>query len=154
MQRPVALCHQSGVGVWIGALAVAGLLLAASASAASDGQAGSMIDCDIQKGPCEKIVAGTNVILEVFPKPVRAMHDLTFRVTVADPGKISDRPYIDLNMPAMDMGTNKVLLEDLGDGVFEGQGVIVRCMSGRRTWRARITLPDLGLVDFIFDVVY
>jgi hypothetical protein len=52
------------------------------------------------------------------------------------------------------MGTNKVLLEDLGDGVFEGQGVIVRCMSGRRTWRARITLPDLGRADFIFDVVY
>jgi hypothetical protein len=154
MQRPVALNQKSRIGAWIGSLAAAGLLLAASAQAVGDDRAGSMINCDIQKGPCEKIVAGTNVTLEVFPKPVRAMHDLTFRVTVADPGKISEVPYIDLNMPAMDMGVNRVLLRDLGHGAFEGQGVIVRCMSGRRTWRARITIPNLGRADFIFDVVY
>lgn len=140
------------IGVWILALAAACLLMAAPAR--GQDRTGSMIDCDIQKGACEKIVAGTRVTLEVFPKPVQVMRDLTFRVTVADHGKLSASPYIDLNMPAMDMGANRVLLKDLGEGVFEGQGVIVRCRSGRKTWRARITLPDLGRADFTFDVVY
>lgn len=153
MQRFVTPTCRNGIGAWIGALAAC-LLLAASAPAIGGDRTGSMVNCDIQKGPCEKKVADTKVILEVLPKPVRAMRDLTFRVTVADHGKLSASPYIDLNMPAMDMGPNQVLLKDLGDGVFEGRGVIVRCMSGRRTWRARITLPDLGRADFIFDVVY
>lgn len=155
MQRSRALCYKSGIGLWIEVLVAACLLLAASASAAGDDSpTESTINCDIQKGPCEKIVADTKVTLDILPKPVRAMQDLTFRVTVAGAGKISAVPYIDLNMPAMDMGTNKVLLKDTGEGVFEGQGVIVRCMSGRRTWRARITIPSLGQADFIFDVVY
>jgi hypothetical protein len=154
MQRPAALSYKSSIGVWIWALAAACLMLADSAPAAGDGRNGTMTNCDIQKGPCEKVVAATKVTLDILPKPVKAMHDLTFRVTVADPGKMSEMPYINLNMPAMNMGTNKVLLKDLGQGVFEGRGVIVRCMSGRRTWRARITFPNLGRADFIFDVVY
>jgi hypothetical protein len=92
--------------------------------------------------------------LEIHPRPVKAMRDLTFKVTVADFGKLSASPYIDLNMPAMDMGPNQVALKDLGEGVFEGRGVIVRCRSGRKTWRARIVLPNLGRADFVFDVVH
>jgi hypothetical protein len=154
MQRPVTDYHNRGIGAWIGVLAAAWLLLTASAPATGEDRTASMVNCDIQNGLCEQTVAGTKVTLEVFPKPVQAMRDLTFKVTVADVGKLSESPYIDLNMPAMDMGANKVLLEDLGKGIFEGRGVIVRCRSGRRTWRARVTLPDLGWADFIFDVVY
>ena len=36
----------------------------------------------------------------------------------------------------------------------KGQGVIVRCPSGKRIWRATVTLPSIGNVDFTFDVVY
>jgi hypothetical protein len=152
MQHLVTVDPKGIIGGWILALSAACLLMATPAR--GQDHTGSMINCDIQKGACEKNVSGTRVTLEVFPKPVQAMRDLTFRVTVADHGKLSASPYIDLNMPAMDMGANRVLLNDLGEGVFEGQGVIVRCRSGRKTWRARITLPDMGRVDFIFDVVY
>lgn len=154
MQRHIAPRQKVGIGVWIGTLAAAWLLFAASAPATGEDRTGSLVNCDIQNGLCEQTVAGTKVTLEVFPKPVRAMRNLTFRVTVADFGKLSQSPYIDLNMPAMDMGANQVLLDDLGKGVFEGRGVIVRCRSGRRTWRARVALPDIGRVDFIFDVIY
>ena len=82
------------------------------------------------------------------------MRTLTFTVTVAAPEKLTAVPYIDLNMPAMNMGTNRVLLKVLGQGVYEGRGVIVRCISGKKTWRARVILPDIGATDFIFDVVY
>ena len=38
--------------------------------------------------------------------------------------------------------------------VYEGQGVIVRCHSGKTIWQATITLPNIGKVVFSFDVVY
>jgi hypothetical protein len=151
MQRPVTKIRM-GFPIWV--LAAACLLMTASAPAFGQERTGSIVNCDIQKGPCEKIVDGTRISLEVTPRPVRAMRDLTFKVTVSDFGRLSASPYIDLNMPAMDMGPNRVILKDLGQGVFEGGGVIVRCRSGRKTWRARITLPNLGRTDFLFDVVH
>ena len=154
MQRPVGVCDYRGIGVWMRVLLSAGLLLAASAPATGQEGTGTVIDCDIQKGACEKIVAGTKVTLDIIPRPVQAMRDLTFRVTVADYERLSASPSIDLNMPAMDMGANQVRLKDRGDGVFEGRGVIVRCRSGHKTWRARVMLPGIGRADFIFDVVY
>jgi hypothetical protein len=144
------------IGTWIGALAALGLLWTLSAPALGAEPAKSIKNCNIQQGACESLVAGTKVTLDISPKPVRAMRDLTFRVTVADSGsgEITAMPYLDLNMPAMDMGANRVLLNKSGRGVFEGRGVIVRCMSGKRTWRARITVPGIGTADFVFDVVY
>jgi hypothetical protein len=151
MQRPVTKIR---MGFRIRVLAAACLLVTAPAPAFGQDTTGSTVNCDIQKGACEKVVDGHRITLEVSPRPVRAMHDLTFKVTVGDFGGLSAAPYIDLNMPAMDMGPNRVMLKDLGQGVFEGRGVIVRCRSGRKTWRARVILPDLGGADFIFDVVY
>jgi hypothetical protein len=154
MKRIVTVCHHRGWGAWIRTLSAVCLLAAASAPAAGEDRTAAAVNCDIQKGPCEQIVADTKVLLEILPRPVQAMRELTFRVTVADYRKFSAAPFIDLNMPAMDMGVNQVPLKDLGQGIFEGQGVIVRCRSGHKTWRARVTLPDLGEADFIFNVVY
>jgi len=83
------------------------------------------------------------------------MQDLSFRVTLD--GKLpenSDSPYIDLGMPGMNMGPNRVQLKSAGNAAYEGRGVIVRCPSGRRTWQATIILPDVGQINFIFDVIY
>jgi hypothetical protein len=57
-------------------------------------------------------------------------------------------------MPAMDMGKNRVTLKQTNSGTYEGRGVIVRCRSGRRTWKATVEFPELGTVDYIFDVIY
>ncbi len=65
-----------------------------------------------------------------------------------------DLVLTDLGMPGMDMGPNQVDLKPTGNGVFKGQGIIVRCPSGRRTWSAKVTLPGCGMVEFIFDVIY
>jgi hypothetical protein len=93
------------------------------------------------------------VTLEISPNPVEAMKDLTFKITI-DGGHVGQPPYIDLNMPAMNMGRNRVFLKPEGRGAFEGLGVIVRCRSGNPTWRATVTFPGIGSADFIFDVVY
>jgi hypothetical protein len=110
-------------------------------------------NCNIQEGSCALYLSGHEVTLDIHPKPVKAMKDLTFRVTLTGE-QLYSLPYIDLGMPGMKMGPNRVVLKEVCEGIYEGVGVIVRCSSGRRTWRATVTFPDLGEVKFIFDVIY
>jgi hypothetical protein len=114
---------------------------------------GDVVNCDIQRGPCTQDLAGMTVTLDILPRPVRAMKDLEFRVTVSG-GNPVKAAYIDLGMPGMDMGPNRVELRPVKDNVYEGEGIIVRCPSGRRTWKATVTLPESGKVEFLFDVIY
>ncbi len=88
-----------------------------------------------------------------MPHPVKAMQDLVFKVSVSG-NPPSKSPYIDLGMPAMKMGPNRVLLKPVGRGHYEGKGVIVRCKSGRRTWFANVIITEAGEVKFVFDVIY
>lgn len=118
---------------------------------AQTAQAG--IDCAIQSGPCTKSFAAGTLTLDINPKPVRAMENLTFTVTFSGVKPAHD-PFIDLAMPGMIMGPNRVVLKRAGDTTYQGTGVIVRCPSGRRTWKATVTVPDRGSAEFIFDVVY
>ena len=111
------------------------------------------LDCDIQSGGCRKQINGRTVDLNIFPKPVKAMKDLTFQVKISgDP--LSKPPFIDLGMPGMKMGPNQVILKRNDAAIYEGQGVIVRCKSGRTIWQATVTLPGIGSVVFTFDVIY
>ena len=111
------------------------------------------LDCDIQSGSCQKELDNRTIELEILPKPVKAMTDLVFQVKVSgDP--LSASPFIDLGMPGMKMGPNRVILKENDMAVYEGQGVIVRCHSGKTIWQATITLPNIGKVVFSFDVVY
>ncbi len=114
-----------------------------------------LINCDLHQDACTQNLAGFTVTLEVTPRPVKAMRDLSFKVTLT--GKLPPNtklPYIDLGMPGMNMGPNRVQLKSAGNATYEGRGVIVRCPSGRRTWQAAVTIPGVGQTDFIFDVIY
>ena len=130
------------------------LLTAAGPISAGD-KYQEMINCDLHRGACTQNLAGAAITLAVTPRPVKAMQDLLFQVRLS--GKrpeVTQLPYIDLGMPGMNMGPNRVLLKSAGNAVYEGRGVIVRCPSGRRTWQATVTVPNLGQTDFIFDVIY
>ena len=113
----------------------------------------TLTTCDIQLGPCTRVKETLTVTLDIIPKPVKAMKELTFRLTLTG-RELSDNPHIDLSMPGMDMGPNRVLMARVGNNTYEGLGVIVKCPSGRRTWKAKVTLPDAGVMDFVFDVLY
>ena len=113
----------------------------------------SSINCQAHDGKCSLPLGGETVILEITPRPVTAMQDSTFTVTLS--GKPpAQAPYIDLGMPAMKMGPNRVQLKPIDNGTYQGKGVIVRCKSGRRTWFANVVLPGAGEAKFVFDVVY
>jgi hypothetical protein len=120
---------------------------------ASDAKTSGQINCDIQHSACVMHLSGCTVTFDIHPKPVKAMADLTFKVSLSEEHTGSE-PYIDLGMPGMDMGPNRVILKASGDGSYEGKGIIVRCPSGRTVWCAKVTIPGKGVAEFIFDVVY
>ena len=130
------------------------LVFAVSGESMAAGKGHSQINCSIQDGPCIQEVNGNKVTLEVLPRPVKAMQDLIFMITIDGDYTLSKPPHIDLNMPAMKMGRNRVSLKSNEKDTYEGSGIIVRCKSGHRTWRATVNLPGMGKVDFIFDVIY
>jgi hypothetical protein len=134
-------------------LVVVGIAICAVSGDARAQGAQSAVDCAIQSGPCTKNLADGTVTLDITPRPVRAMQDLRFTVTFSGVKPAHD-PFIDLGMPGMIMGPNRVALQRGGDNAYQGTGVIVRCPSGRRTWKATVTVPDKGSAEFVFDVVY
>jgi len=111
------------------------------------------INCQAHEGPCKLPLGKETIALEITPRPVTAMQDSFFKVTIT-----GDQPkeglYLDLGMPAMKMGPNRVMLKSDGNGSYTGKGVIVRCKSGRRTWFANVVIPGTGEAKFVFDVVY
>jgi len=111
------------------------------------------INCQAHEGSCKLPIGEETITLDITPRPVTAMQDSTFKVTItgAQPAKA---PYLDLGMPAMKMGPNRVMLKSDGNGSYTGKGVIVRCKSGRRTWFANVVVPGSGEAKFVFDVVY
>ena len=136
-------------------IAVLAVLVAGTACGAGDRAQDKPVhaQCDVHSGPCRTVVGGRAVTLDISPKPVKAMEDLVFVVTVG--GKaLKKPPYIDLNMISMDMGPNRVDLELESGGFYTGSGVIVKCSSGRKRWKALITVPDVGAVEFYFNVQY
>jgi nitrogen fixation protein FixH len=95
-----------------------------------------------------RAAAGTQeVTLSLAPWPPRAMEEISFDVEL--PRYDGDAlPRVELSMPGMEMGRNRVPLARSGDGVFRGTGVFVRCPSGRREWVATVTVPDRGKAVF------
>ena len=83
------------------------------------------VNCDPHVGPCTTDLAGNRVSLDISPKPIKAMRDLTFTLSVEGKSPGSN-PYIDLSMPGMNMGRNRVILKPIDESVFRGTGIIVR----------------------------
>jgi hypothetical protein len=150
--RVISTPHGDLTGLFVSLVIVGILAFLLSGHARAQG-AKSAVDCAIQSGPCTGNLAGGTTSFDITPKPVRAMQDLTFTVALFGLTPTAD-PFIDLGMPGMVMGPNRVLLRPVGNGTYRGTGVIVRCPSGRRTWKATVTIPGKGAVEFIFDVVY
>ena len=140
--------RHSSILVVLGLLLISCLIVLHSADASD-----TTINCDAHKGACLQSLGDQTVSLEIMPRPVKAMQDLVFKVSISG-NPPSKSPYIDLGMPGMKMGPNRVLLKPAGQGHYEGKGVIVRCPSGRRTWFSNVTVPEAGQVQFVFDVIY
>ncbi len=116
-------------------------------------------DCEVDGWPCVKNIGeGLSVSFDINPKPLKTMSQLLLSVVL----KRGDAPVtgatvtVDLSMPGMYMAANRVSLSHKREGLYEGKGVIVRCPSGRRVWRARIAVEEQGknptVADYTFRV--
>ncbi|MCX7793856.1 MAG: hypothetical protein N2257_05575 [Thermodesulfovibrionales bacterium] len=108
-------------------------------------------DCDINEGPCRKNINKGSVILDIYPRPVRAMRELQFSVHT-EGLKNYDSLKISLSMPGMYMGKNEIMLLSKAPHIYEGRGVIPRCASGKTLWQADIFIPEHGIISFRFNV--
>ncbi len=109
-------------------------------------------ECTINQGPCSITAGSHTVTLNIEPKPVSAIKELTFSVTVSPCDKLPDTLLLDLSMPGMMMGKNQVTLFKKSACHYEGKGIIVRCMSGRTLWQVTILSDDLNNPAFTFNV--
>ncbi len=111
-------------------------------------------DCDINRGVCLKRIGDVEVVLDITPRPVSSMKELTFflKLKGVEVDVLPKRVLLELTMPGMEMGKNQVILESKGKGIYKGRGTIVRCPSGKRLWRAGIWLPGVGEASFLFNV--
>jgi hypothetical protein len=114
--------------------------------------------CAIQHGACQFTTpSGMTVEFDIQPKPVKAMSKLQFFVSLKENGKpVTDALVtFDLTMPGMYMGKNAPDMKHITNGRYEGNGIITRCMSGRKTWQADITIERSGTrqaARFVFEV--
>ena len=92
------------------------------------------------------------VTLNIEPKPVSAMKELTFSLTVTPCYKLPDKLLLDLSMPGMQMGKNQVTLVKKSPNIYEGKGIIVRCMSRQTLWQITILSDELKNPAFTFNV--
>jgi hypothetical protein len=135
-------------------LAAALFSTAASAALAADAK----INCYIQRGTCmQKTGDGMIVEFDIQPKPVAAMSDLAFIITITKRGRhvTGSSAALDLTMPGMVMGKNLPVMKQTGAGRFEGKGVIPNCPSGGKIWKADVIFVHEGKTDvagFVFEV--
>ncbi|MDA8099546.1 MAG: FixH family protein [Nitrospiraceae bacterium] len=114
-------------------------------------------DCQISEHPCTKTTDGLTATLEITPRPVRDMRELVFTVFLSQGSKaVTDaKVAVDLTMPDMIMGQNLVRMAHKMQGIYAGKGVIVRCPSGKKLWRAEVRAhrgKKTIVVPFLFEV--
>jgi hypothetical protein len=134
------------------------MLLTATIACSAD-NAKERADCNIQLGPCiGKAGSGTEVTFDITPRPVKSMAELLFTVTVRKDGKpiTGADVTLDLTMPGMVMGKNNPGLSPGKDGRYAGKGVIIRCPSGKKVWKAEIIVSSkhgTETASFVFEVI-
>lgn len=118
----------------------------------------SIIDCNINTSVCIKEIPydKVKVTFDISPKPLEFMKELIFKITLTkDEKPFSDaKIMMDLNMPGMFMGTNRPTIKHIGNGIYEGKGIIPRCPSGKKIWRADIKIEKdntSSAVSFTFE---
>ena len=137
----------------------AGLLLTMAIAELQPVISGDHIDCAIQEGPCRKTTgSGIEVVFDMTPRPVKAMQELEFVVTLRNEGKpvTGASLILDLSMPGMFMGNNQPKFAEDQGGSYRGRGVIPRCSTGSKIWKAFIAIAHGGQIEkvvFLFEVL-
>jgi hypothetical protein len=99
--------------------------------------------CDLRAGPCEAAFAsGSTVRFAIEPRTIPVVTPLRLAVEI----KGLDAKAIEVDFAGLDMnmGYNRVALEQKGPADFEGQGTLPVCVRAQMDWEARVLVhtPD------------
>ncbi len=110
-------------------------------------------NCDLRQGPCMcSLQEGGKVRFEIEPRSIPVLHPLTLRVRTE--GLDVHAVEVDFAGADMNMGYNRVQLEAVGPGDWQGQVTLPTCVRSRMKWETNVLLAtDLGLMaaPFRFD---
>lgn len=102
------------------------------------------VGCDAGARPCiAALEGGGEVSLDVGPRPLRTMRELSVRAE-ARGVPAGSRVRVAFTMDGMWMGENAVALAEAAPGRHEGRAVLVRCPTGRKDWTAEVTVAPPG----------
>ncbi len=98
--------------------------------------------CDLHKSSCNiTIQDGTTFELEITPKTIPLMEQITFKIKSNNP----NLKNLKLNIYAtnMFMGDLNLPIKNLGDGKYEATGMLPTCPVGDMLWNADIRVEKL-----------
>lgn len=111
--------------------------------------------CDVQQGACTAVIDNVGTItLLIAPRPIPLVEPLNFQVTADIPGV--RQAEIDFSGVDMNMGYNRYRLNAVGQGRYEGEGMLPVCVRNRMTWEAKIMLSTGNITyvaPFRFDTI-
>jgi nitrogen fixation protein FixH len=112
------------------------------------GVVGEGVHCDAGLRLCAADADGVRVVLELSPHPPVPLKEIEAVVQLSRGGETLGGAdvAVELSMPGMFMGQNRIPLRAAGNGRYAGKGALLRCASGRRDWLAEVVvrLPGGG----------
>lgn len=109
--------------------------------------------CDLNRSPCSAVLpGGGKLTLVLSPRPIPMVKP--FKVEVRFEGFAAERVEVDFSGVDMNMGLNRPVLANVGNGVFAGEGTLPVCVTGRMAWQATLlieTAKERIAVPFRFD---
>ena len=111
--------------------------------------------CDLQHGACTaRLPGGGRLTFAIEPRPIPVLKPIQLRVQVEDlrPRAVE----VAFSGTDMDMGVNRTVLKEEGEGRYAGPGMLPVCVRDRMNWRATVlvTTADAKLsVPFLFETV-
>lgn len=100
-------------------------------------------NCDLHKTACEVITTdGTKFELEVFPKNIPLMQTLTFKLKSTNQNL--NNPKISIYATNMFMGQFDLQFKNMGNGLYEAQGILPTCPIGNMQWNADIEINKIN----------
>ena len=98
-------------------------------------------DCNLNAGPCRVALPdGASAELSLTPRPVPVVSP--FDVDVRIQGLPVDTLAVDFAGTDMNMGFNRIALDDQGSGHWHGSAAIPVCVTGRMNWRATLLVKS------------
>jgi hypothetical protein len=110
-------------------------------------------ECRLRQAPCTATFAeGGAVTLAIEPLGIPVVAPLAFRVDLA--GLQALGVELDFAGADMNMGYNRVAMEPMGDGRYQGKGMLPVCVRDHMTWEAKVlvqTRAGLMVAPFRFE---